>query len=306
VWWFDYDNDGRLDLCVLSFSNSPKMNHAVAEEFISGKLEYETSRIYWNKGDGTFQDRTAELGMNTMLMSMGSNYGDLNGDGWLEFFVGVGNPDLTALFPNRMFLSREGKRFEDVTMDGAFGHLQKGHAIVFADMDNDGDQDVYANMGGALETDFFQNALFENPGFGNNWVTLRLEGKNSNRDAVGARITLTLRDSTGATRQLHRHISSGPSFGGSSYQEEIGLGKADSIAEVAIFWPKTGQTQRISGLPKNRILRLVEGETTWREEQVPAFVFGGIPSSPAGTDTLLMSGAQAAPPSTANHHGHHH
>jgi len=306
VWWFDYDNDGRLDLCVLSFSNSPAMNNAVAEEFISGKLEFETSRIYWNKGDGTFEDRTESLGMNTMLMSMGSNYGDLNGDGWLEFFVGVGNPDLTALFPNRMFLSREGKRFEDVTMDGAFGHLQKGHAIVFADMDNDGDQDVYANMGGALETDFFQNALFENPGFGNNWVTLRMEGKESNRDAVGARLKLTLRDSTGATRELHRHISSGPSFGGSSYQEEIGLGKADTIAQIEIFWPRTGQTQRIDGLPKNRILRIVEGESTWREENVPAFIFGGVRTPMTVADSLVLSSESANPPANNNHHDHQH
>jgi hypothetical protein len=287
---------------VLGFSNTPARNHGVAEELISGKINEEVSRIYWNKGDGTFEDRTEALGMNTVLMSMGSNYGDLNGDGWLEFFVGVGNPDLTALFPNRMFLSQEGKRFEDVTMDGAFGHLQKGHAIVFADLDNDGDQDVYENIGGALETDFFQNALFENPGFGNNWVTLRMEGKESNRDAVGARLKLTLRDSTGATRELHRHISSGPSFGGSSYQEEIGLGKADTIAQIEIFWPRTGKTQRINGLPKNRILRIVEGESTWREENVPAFIFGGAKAPVSGADTLMLSSESANNP----HQGHQH
>ncbi len=282
TWWFDYDNDGRLDLCVLSFSNTPEMNHAVSSELTRGVIEAETSKIYWNKGDGTFEDRTESLGMNKALMSMGSNYGDLNNDGWLDFFVGVGNPALSALFANRMFLNQEGKKFRDVTLDGGFGHLQKGHAVVFADMDNDGDQDVYENIGGALETDFFQNALFENPGFGNNWVTLRMQGKESNRDGIGCRIKLVVGMADGSTREIHRHISTGPSFGGSSIQEEIGLGKADTIASIEIFWPKTGKTQKINGLPKNRILRIVEGESTWRDEKhCPAFIFKVPP--PAGT-----------------------
>jgi hypothetical protein len=276
VWWFDYDNDGRLDLCVLSFSNSPLLNAAVSREFIDGQLDFETSRFYWNKGDGTFEDRTELMGMNTMIMAMGSNYGDLNGDGWHDIFVGVGNPDLSALFPNRMFLNQEGKRYEDVTMDGAFGHLQKGHAIVFADLDNDGDQDVYANMGGAIESDYFQNALFENPGFGNHWLTLRLIGKDSNRDGIGSRIHLVVKQPDGSTRDLYRYVSGGPSFGGSSIQEEIGLNQADSILEAEVFWPKTGKTQRFKGLPKDNIISITEGSDSYNIESYPAFVFGGM------------------------------
>ncbi len=271
AWWFDYDNDGRLDLCVLTFSIN--MDDDIAAEFAGEAFDFETPKIYWNKGDGSFEDRTAALGMETMLMSMGSNYGDLDGDGWLDFYVGTGKPDLKALYPNRMFQSRGGERFEDVTLDGGFGHLQKGHAIVFADMDNDGDQDIYAQMGGAVETDFFQNALFENPGFGHRWVTLRLEGREANRDAIGARLTLELIDSTGTRRTIRTHVSAGGSFGGGSLQQELGLGHADSILSCTVRWPEPGGEEAFGGMAVNRIWRLVEGSGQAVADPTPAVPF---------------------------------
>lgn len=271
AWWFDYDSDGRLDLCVLTFSIN--MDQDIAAEFVGEEFTWETSKIYWNKGDGTFEDRTAELGMETMLMSMGSNYGDLDNDGWLDFYVGTGKPDLRALYPNRMFLSQGGERFEDVTLEGGFGHLQKGHAIVFADMDNDGDQDIYAQMGGAVETDFFQNALFENPGFGGAWVTLRLEGETVNRDAIGARIALRVRDSLNGERMLYHTVSTGGSFGGGSFQQEIGLGAGDSILDCSVRWPLPGGEESFGPMRTRGIYRLLEGSGTAVPEPASPFQF---------------------------------
>jgi hypothetical protein len=271
AWWFDYDHDGRLDLCVLTFSIN--MDQDIAAEFAGEAFNWETSKIYWNKGDGSFEDRTAELGMETMLMSMGSNYGDLDNDGWLDFYVGTGKPDLRALYPNRMFLSQGGKRFEDVTLEGGFGHLQKGHAIVFADMDNDGDQDIYAQMGGAMETDFFQNALFENPGFGGSWLTLRVEGSTSNRDAIGARIALKVLDSLGDVSMHYYTVSTGGSFGGGSFQQEIGLGAGDSILECSVQWPLPGAEESFGAMSVNNAYRLKEGTGTPVLENSPAFRF---------------------------------
>ena len=87
----------------------------------------------------------------------------------------------------------EGRRiFEDVTTAGGFGHLQKGHGIAFGDIDGDGDQDIYAVMGGWYSGDRYRNALFQNPGHGHHWITLRLEGQRANRFGVGARIAVTL------------------------------------------------------------------------------------------------------------------
>ena len=72
------------------------------------------------------------------------------------------------------------------TTAGGFGSVQKGHGIALGDLDSDGDQDIYAVMGGAVVGDVYQNAMFENPGHGNHWLTLRLEGTSSNRAAIGA------------------------------------------------------------------------------------------------------------------------
>ena len=62
-----------------------------------------------------------------------------------------------------MFRNDGGKRFQEVTTAGNFGHLQKGHGIAFADVDNDGDQDVFEKMGGAYQADRAYSVLFENP-----------------------------------------------------------------------------------------------------------------------------------------------
>ena len=66
--------------------------------------------------------------------------------GFLDFYLGTGDPDFSSLIPNRMFRNAEGRRFQDVTTAGGFGHLQKGHGISFADLNNDGQQDIYEVM----------------------------------------------------------------------------------------------------------------------------------------------------------------
>ena len=88
---------------------------------------------------------------------MGSNFGDLDNDGWLDFYLGTGDPDLLTIMPNRMFRNAGGKFFQDVTTSGGFGNLQKGHGVSFADFDNDGDQDVHEDMGGAVSSDIYPN-----------------------------------------------------------------------------------------------------------------------------------------------------
>ena len=91
---------------------------------------------------------------------MGANFGDLDNDGWLDFYIGTGSPEFSSVIPNRMFRSIEGNQFEEVTSAGGFGHIQKGHGVGFADLDNDGDQDIYAVLGGAYEGDEYPNICY--------------------------------------------------------------------------------------------------------------------------------------------------
>src|SRR6185503_8337014 len=162
-----------------------------------------------------FTDVTKAMRLDRVLVVMGANFGDLDNDGWPDFYVGTGDPVLSSLMPNRMFRNNAGKAFQDVTTSGGFGHVQKGHGVAFGDIDNDGDQDIYEVLGGAYEGDGFQNVLFENPGHGNHWVTLRLHGTRSNRDANGARMMLQVVEDGKAARSIYSDVSTGGSFGSS-------------------------------------------------------------------------------------------
>ncbi len=268
TWFFDYDNDGWLDLFVSDYYNLD-VDTAVAD-LIGRENDAERSRLFRNNGDGTFADVTEQAGMNRVLVGMGANFGDINDDGWLDMYIGTGKPDLAMLIPNRMFLNNGGKRFREISAAGGFGHLQKGHGVSFADFDNDGDQDVYAVMGGAYEGDNYRNALFENPGFGHSWLKLSLQGLKTNRAAVGARVKAIVREH-GARREIHRMVGSGGSFGASPFLVELGLGKADRVEAVEVYWPVTGVVQRFEGLAINKRYRLVEGEAAPVEESVRPF-----------------------------------
>jgi hypothetical protein len=205
---------------------------------------------------------------------MGSNYGDIDNDGWLDIYLGTGSPDLGALLPNRMFRNDGGRRFQDVTSAGGFGHLQKGHGIAFADFDNDGDQDVFADFGGAYTGDVYPPCLFENPGNANRWITLRLRGVKANRSGVGARIHVRVAQGE-AERSIHVVAGTGGSFGSSSLQQEIGLGAADRIVAVEILWPGSGTRQRLEALPLDRFVEVTEGAKDVKRIDPPRFRLGG-------------------------------
>ncbi|MEM1270853.1 MAG: CRTAC1 family protein, partial [Bacteroidota bacterium] len=258
TWFFDYDNDGDEDLFVSSydlrqFTSTPAQ---VAREALSVQTVAERPRLYENDGSGRFSDVSESAGLDRVVYGMGSNYGDLDNDGRLDFYIGTGAPDLRAIIPNLMFRSTE-TGFEDVTMAGGFGHIQKGHAVAFADVDNDGDQDIFANIGGAVEGDVFQNALFENPGFGRGWIRFRLKGTASNRAAIGARVEIRAVDRDGNELSLHRTVRSGGSFGAGPLTVHAGLGDAERVTGVTVRWP-SGTVQQLGSLETNRLHEITE------------------------------------------------
>ena len=193
---------------------------------------------------------------------MGNSFGDLDNDGWTDIYLGTGKPDLTSLIPNRMFHNVNGQRFEDISMNG-FGQIQKGHGVAFADLDNDGDQDIYVVVGGAFEGDISNSILMENPGNENHWITIFCEGKTCNRDAVGAKIKVTTLQKNGSKRAIWSTVGTGGSFGSSSLRQEMGLGQATAIESIEITWPKPGLPKSVfTNIPMDGFIKLVEGTTS--------------------------------------------
>ena len=264
VAWFDADGDGRDDLLVVSYDVGHFFETPAdaAREALGRPPTAETTRLYLNRGDGTFRDASAEAGLDLPLFGMGLGVGDLDGDGRLDVVVGTGAPDLRSLIPNRAFLNRSAPgapAFEDVTLSSGLGHLQKGHAVAFLDADGDGDEDLYEVMGGAVEGDRALNVLFDNPNAGRaRWLSVTLEGTASNRSALGARLALTLRGPDGASRPLVRTVGTGGSFGASTLRLDVGLGAAEAVEAAVVTWPG-GAEEAVAGLAPGGRFRVVEG-----------------------------------------------
>ena len=239
AWFWDYDNDGALDIYVATFL--PKVEVFV-QDVMGHKGLSEYACLYHGDGKGHFTEVGAQSGFDDINVTMGSNFGDLDNDGFLDVYLGTGFPDYEALMPNRMYWNRGGKRFSDVTTNGGFGHLQKGHGIAFADLDHDGDTDVFAHMGGAFAGDGFGNAVFRNPGFGNHCVTVKLVGVRTNRAAIGARIRCDITEN-GVKRSVYRTVTGGSSFGANPLRQTLGLGKAAKVDVLEVYWPTSDRKQ---------------------------------------------------------------
>ena len=231
TWAWDYDNDGALDLFVAAYATKyaarlnddpPDLDDVVAS-YLGLPHDAESARLYQGNGRGGFQDVTAAQGLTRVVQVLSGNFGDLDNDGYLDFYVGRGYPGYEALIPNLMYRNRREKGFADVTTAGGFGHLQKGHGIAFADVDSDGDQDVFLQVGGIFPGDAFGDALFENPGADGNWFKVRLVGVRSNRSAIGARIRCEIGEGC-HRRSVYRYVGSGGSFGANPLQQMVGVG----------------------------------------------------------------------------------
>ena len=262
----DYDNDGWLDLFVAGFGDDIG---DVASSYLGIPNDGATPRLYRNEG-GAFVDITEEVGLDRVYLTMGANFGDLDGDGFPDLFLGTGFISYDSLGPNVAYRNDFGMAFQDVTFSGGFGHLQKGHGVAFGDLDRDGDEDIFVQMGGFFPGDAFLNALYENPGHGNRWLSIRLAGVRSNRGAIGARIKVTVATDDGE-RAVHAMVASGGSFGASSLEQEIGLGQARRIVRVEVRWPASGTTQVFDDVPLDTRIEITEGDDGYTVAALPSF-----------------------------------
>jgi len=293
TWFWDYDNDGWPDILVCGYEFTRSLSYYAAAEAIqqpignAGKIF-----LFRNKHDGTFEDVSSRAGLNSIAFAMGSNFGDIDNDGYPDFYLGTGNPQLSSAVPNKLFKNIGGDHFIDATTAARVGNLQKGHGVSFADLDNDGNEDIYIKMGGAYTGDAFENSLYLNLGQNDNrnhWVNLTLTGATSNKAAIGARIKLTFTENN-TLRSVYRDVNSGGSFGSNPLTQHIGIGAATTISRADITWPATGKTQTFHNLPIDTNIKITEDSPTFTTYTLTRFDFR------SGVRKLLTCG----PPSSQN------
>jgi hypothetical protein len=258
-WAWDYDNDGWLDLFVTSYERS-------VADAVKGMLgrptTLGTSKLFRNLQGQGFQDVTRAAGLDQVFIAMGSNFGDLDNDGYLDFYLGTGDPSLATLVPNRLFKNLAGRRFAEVTGNSGTGHLQKGHGVAIGDWRRCGNCDLFVELGGTTPGDQYHSVLFRNPGQGNHWLTVKLVGQKTNRAALGARIKAVTAGPAPLT--VHRHVSSGSSFGGNPLQQTLGLGQAQRVAVLEVTWPTSGTTQVFRDVAVDQAIEVTEFAADYR------------------------------------------
>ncbi len=276
TWFFDYDNDGWPDLFVAS-------DYASVDETMRTYLGLPRSagplKLYKNMGDGTFKDVTKDVHLDKAFMPMGANFGDVDNDGYLDIYLGNGAPDWGSLAPKTLLRNDEGKGFTDITTSSGTGDLHKAHGIAFADLENNGQEDIAVTMGGAALSDWHAVRLFRNPGNDNNWLTVKLVGVKTNRAAIGARIKVTVENQGSGVRSIYRTVNSGGSFGSSPLEQHIGLGKSAKILDLEIWWPVSNTNQDFKDVSTNQFIQVKELDQDYAKLDRKQYRLGGAQES---------------------------
>jgi hypothetical protein len=246
----DYDHDGRIDLFV-------------------SVVDREMFALYHNDGNEIFTDVAPALGIASltfMLSGMAVKFFDYDNDGNPDLIFNNGHPEpnVANIVPGvtyeepMMLLRNTGQGFQDVSKQSGpvFSKPIAGRGLAVGDFDNDGSVDVLAAVGNGAPV-----LLRNNAGRQNHWLGVRLIGRKSNIDAVGAKVTYRSGD----------FQRDGYKFGGGSYLSAhdprlvLGLGQRTKIDWLEVKWPQpSGITERFTDLPIDRYITIVEGEGKWK------------------------------------------
>ena len=253
-FWCDYDNDGWLDIVQFVWSDhedvvyTMKTGHAPEGGGVC--------RVFHNNRDGTFSKRDRELGFDGCWGTMSGNFGDLNNDGYLDILLGNGSPRMDRLEP-LILLENDGRKFHNVTFSAGLPFVGKSHGTNCADLFGDGRLSVLVAAGGAYPGDLLTSSVYCPKERGGNYLNVRLTGTKSNRDAIGARLTLI----SGDARQT-REVGGGTNFGCLPCEQHFGLADRTQVEALEIRWP-SGLRQRVENPPVNDTIRVTEGRADW-------------------------------------------
>jgi tetratricopeptide (TPR) repeat protein len=261
TFWCDYNNDGWLDIVQFTWSDHEDVIHTM--RYGEGPPDGQPLRIYHNNGDGTFTMRNRDIGITGCWGTMSGNAGDFNNDGYLDLVLGNGSPRMDRLEPP-ILLENDGERFHNITFAAGLPFYGKGHGANMADLFGDGRLSVLLAAGGAYPGDLLTTRVFCPKRLPGNYVNVRLAGVESNRSAIGARLSLE----AGGRRQ-YREVGGGSNFGCLPLEQHFGLALIEKIDALQIRWP-SGLIQRFTDVPINTTLRFTEGQGAWE------FVYGQV------------------------------
>ena len=290
--FFDYDNDGDPDLYLTHDADQPNilyqndgngfftdvsegsganigtngMGVDVADVNQDGWLDIYVTNLSYNSllinnGDGTFYETGQDAGVGDPGMGWGCTFLDVNNDGWQDIYAA--NDSYFAPLANILYQNQQDLTFTIVSEGSPLESMQPGYGVASLDFDNDGLIDIYlTNYVGEKGNQLFRNDYSEL----GNWVKLNLQGTASNRNAIGARVTL----------EANNMVLVDEILGTSGYATQnsfilhFGLGLYEQVDRLTIRWPN-GLEETFEGLPVNANYNFVEGEgafTTSVNEQL--------------------------------------
>jgi hypothetical protein len=257
--FFDYDNDGRLDIFVSTYPDGDFK--AMIETKVSGAPVGPERRqlLLRNNGNGAFDNVTREAGILGWYSAMSSQVGDFDNDGFDEIVLGTGNPELDWCEPKPV-LRNDGKGlFSDVGRSCGLLHFGMLHGIAVGDYDDSGNLSLFGSFGGYYWGERETSRLYRNLGAGNSALEVRLVGTRSNRDAIGARVS-----ALAGKRRIFKWVDGGNGFGcGNSRRVHLGVGRNRQVDRLDIEWP-SGLRQSFANLPAGRRIEIVEGRSALR------------------------------------------
>jgi len=233
----DYDNDGRMDVFATHFAS-----------------DYST--LYHNEGNLVWEDATLKAQLRKsygVLVGWGTRFADFNNDGWKDIYHSNGhvypflkNSEFREKYeqPGTFFLNQKNGTFLDVSGQAGTGiqTAKSSRGVAFADVDNDGDLDLLiSNMDDAPQ--LLRNDQAES----NHWLMFKMNGKKSNRDGIGARITVV----TGTMAQIWEIKRTVGIYSASDPRAHFGLGRAEKADVVRVIWP-SGKTQEFKSVAANQ------------------------------------------------------
>ncbi|MGH9631955.1 MAG: CRTAC1 family protein, partial [Bryobacteraceae bacterium] len=239
----DYNNDGSLDITKTNFIR-------------------DYPNLYRNLGKGIFEDAVVASGLavNPNYVLWGTGLEDFDNDGWKDIFQAAGHvyPEIQKIDPAEAYRNPRlvyrnlgNGKFEDVShLSGpavAAKHSSRGAA--FGDFDNDGDLDVLI-----MNMDEPPSLLRNDLKSGNHWIKVRLEGRKSNRSAIGSTVVVH----AGGRTQAAPVLSQTSYLSVNDQRLHFGLGESKTVDRIVVRWA-SGDTEEFTGASTNSLVHLVEG-----------------------------------------------